>query len=432
MKTTAAAAAPSDWSRAPCRRQRHTRAFLGFSLALAGPLFVLLLLGLPLARGAALASWQLAGLLTLTAVLAGWLTAAVYYGGARLLARHRPDWVECPRGQVAQWQQLQTAWQQQAELLQACQTCLEEYDNPLNAVVADTESSAVNIIERTRHLDKEAQALVDYLDNADFDAVDMQGEIERNTAGIAAIAEFIQGLPEQLARDRDTVARVTEEIGNLTSTVTSISQISDQTRLLALNAAIEAAHAGPAGAGFAVVADEVKKLAGEAATAAATIREQISGAQELVATGFSRDYDEAARRELEQATQVTDFIQRLHDNYEDMRQFYKTLLTVSTVRNQNLAKDIVELLGNIQYQDVVRQRIERLQAYNASLRDLLQRLTLKHQRQDPDIGAELLELTELSRTYVDTEARHGGLTTPQYTGADETTEADGLPQIELF
>jgi methyl-accepting chemotaxis protein len=43
-----------------------------------------------------------------------------------------------------------------------------------------------------------------------------------------------------------------------------------------------------------------------------------------------------------------------------MSQYYKTRFAVVTQHNQELAKNIAEMLGQIQYQDVVRQCIERI------------------------------------------------------------------------
>lgn len=94
----------------------------------------------------------------------------------------------------------------------------------------------------------------------------------------------------------ETLTRLNDRIGEVTTVVTLIKDIAKQTNLLALNAAIEAARAGDAGRGFSIVADEVQKLSTKTAEATKLISEQIMAIQQdsRSVVGLSNEVNEMA------------------------------------------------------------------------------------------------------------------------------------------
>ncbi len=69
----------------------------------------------------------------------------------------------------------------------------------------------------------------------------------------------------------EDIEKLEDESKAVSSILSTINEIAQQTNLLSLNASIEAARAGDAGKGFAVVAAEIRKLAEESSDASSRI-----------------------------------------------------------------------------------------------------------------------------------------------------------------
>ncbi len=99
-----------------------------------------------------------------------------------------------------------------------------------------------------------------------------------NTVVQRALAQ-IDRLSSQVGLSAEAMDQLNREATGISTVLTVINGIAEQTNLLALNAAIEAARAGEAGRGFAVVADEVRGLAQRTQQSTAQIEELIGNLQ---------------------------------------------------------------------------------------------------------------------------------------------------------
>lgn len=112
--------------------------------------------------------------------------------------------------------------------------------------------------------------------------------------------------------------------------------------------------------------------------------------------------------------------------YEDMRQHNKVLFDEVGSYSASLAVDIAEIFGLLQFQDVVRQRIERVEIAvaqrNALFQDIAQAID------DPD--ARLVDLQVEMRAVLDKYLAMEMLHAPAFNNA--STQSASVTKIELF
>ena len=322
----------------------------------------------------------------------------------------------------------------QSELLQvtAYNNILREQ---LEGAVKQTESGVMAVIERIGQVHGLSRAQMDRIGttlNNGMALVDVIGQqTHYNQQVIGALVGHMQGQTAEMRNNLDRLHRLADEVGALSPLVGVISQIASQINLLALNAAIEAARAGEAGRGFAVVADEVRKLSAETANAVKDISRMINAAT------HGADAEYAVAKEALESHQATSELSRVIDELSAMEQRFdegcKMMMAVIhgvDEGNQEVVERLSEALGHIQFQDVVRQRVEHVQSALRELDEHFQGLAGRLGNPDwdgqvnPSLGTRLDGYLD---RYVMTSQRdaHSAVT-----GAKR--EKDDGPRIELF
>jgi len=192
-------------------------------------------------------------------------------------------------------------------------------------------ASVTEIAASSREIAATAEGLKSAMERVDAAATDTAGLAGEGRRDLERMESSMRRLEEGTGSVGARLGAIDEKASGITTVVTTITKVADQTNLLSVNAALEAEKAGQFGVGFMVVAREIRRLADQTAEATLDIERMVRQMQEAVQAGVSEmdRFEARVRSGVEEASRLASqmgrIIERVNQGTGEVRQVRESM-----------------------------------------------------------------------------------------------------------
>lgn len=234
----------------------------------------------------------------------------------------------------------------------------------VSATIQTSETAVFAMMERMTRVHQTTMALreriVESVNKSQTLSTDSLSKAGRDSASVTRLADHQREFEVIRNNSLSRVRSVASQVRHLTPLAATISDISRQTNLISINASIEAARAGESGAGFKVVATEVRRLSTQTAQAAKQITDGINQAARSIEEELVELQDSMNSEASGQLTEIAQHIEDMSRTLGEVVPYLASLSEHMDAVMHEVTTDIVETLGDMQFQDINRQLLEQI------------------------------------------------------------------------
>ena len=318
--------------------------------------------------------------------------------------------------------------------LQKLEVFFKLFSGHINYTISFTEKEILHIIKGLEKLyeeiEKQSDLIKDALESKEALIEALSKQRNNQTQHFAMFKKLIEDKSEQLKKNFEEFEGFVRELNRLKPLIDDIQEIAKQTNLLAINAGIEAARAGVHGKGFAVVAEEIRNLSRKTEETSKYITTCIKDLSTLMYEKFEKTKAELKVDTREEDLAMLEAEAEIEEISHKMNEMILRILNKIPETHEKIVQLSGDVLGRIQFQDVIRQKLEKVIDDMRELSEYINSLVsslLSLEEGAPLEGIDKL-LDKISRHYV-MESQRKIHTEVIYN--EKKNSQDG-PKIELF
>jgi methyl-accepting chemotaxis protein WspA len=197
----------------------------------------------------------------------------------------------------------------------------------LEATLNQQVASTNEVVSSAKEISATTQTLVRTMSDVSVLSQETATAAGSGQAGLKKMVATMEKMSLASSGIAQKLAEINTKVNNITSVVTTINKVADQTNLLSLNAAIEAAKAGEFGQGFAVVAREIRRLADQTAIATLDIEQMVKEMQSSVSSGVMgmEKFAQEVQGSVREVNDISGQIARIIDQVQGLRPRFESV-----------------------------------------------------------------------------------------------------------
>lgn len=202
------------------------------------------------------------------------------------------------------------------------------------AIVNNQMESTTYVIRAVGDISNIARELVQTMQQVAAMSNETAEYANKGQTDLTRMAEAIRQMEDASKSVSGKLEAINEKATNITSVVTTITKVADQTNLLSLNAAIEAEKAGEYGRGFTVVAREIRRLADQTSVATLDIEKMVQGMQTAVSAGVMEmeAFIKEVRNSAEDVARISTQLKRIIDQVQALSPSFDSVVRSMTLQ----------------------------------------------------------------------------------------------------